>query len=390
MANKKKKVYGEGSVTQRKDGRWQVSVPGPDGKRRYGYADNPKDAEKLRRQLLSEVEQGKLPPSKQPFEIHAREWLENKKRSGGKPSTYLGAQYRMECHFIPAFGNIPLNKLTHEHIERLYNKLLDEGLNPNTIRQYHQTLKACLDSAVKKQKLNVNPCSRVDLPKKAKPKNNHLEQEDALKLLEAIQGHRLLGTLVPLALASEARESELLALSWDDVDFERGLIHINKTLTRSLEAEGNIRYPIQAVPPKSESGIREITIPGFALEALKKHRTAQRKKMWGQGKQNPKDLLFPNPKGGYYWPTSVYKLFQRVAAKHGYADLTFHDLRHTGATLLLEAGVPANVVQERLGHADIAVTLRTYAHVTKKMKDQSANTLQNLFAEGKNADSEAM
>src|SRR6266567_4659056 len=77
----KKRVYGEGSITQRKDGRWQISVPGADGKRRYAYADTPKEAEKVRRKLLSEVEQGKAPASKQPFEVHVKEWLDMKRKS---------------------------------------------------------------------------------------------------------------------------------------------------------------------------------------------------------------------------------------------------------------------------------------------------------------------
>ncbi len=103
---KKKKVYGEGSVTQRKDGRYQVSVPGIDGKRRYGYADSEKDAEKLRRQLLSEVEQGKLPASKQPFRALYEEWLRMRKRDF-KPNTYLSITYLFRTHYLPTLGDIP-------------------------------------------------------------------------------------------------------------------------------------------------------------------------------------------------------------------------------------------------------------------------------------------
>jgi integrase len=383
----KKKVYGEGSVTEREDGRFQVSVPGIDGKRRYAYAKNEKEAEKLRRQLLAEVEQGKLPPSKQPFETHAREWLEKKKREGGKPNSYLAALYCMDAHFIPAFGHLPLNKLNASHIEQFYHKLLDKGLNPNTIRKYQDTLKVCLDSAVKKGKLHVNPCGQVELPKKKKPKNNHLSQEEALNLLEAVKQHKLFSVLVPLALASEARESELLALIWDDVDFEQGTISITKTLTKTLGDDN--RLFLQAVTPKSESGIREISLPDFALEVLRNHRTAQTKKMMATGWRNKKNLVFVTRNGGWYWPGNVSDMFDHFVSQRGF-NITFHDLRHTGATLLLEAGVPANVVQERLGHADIATTLRTYAHVTKRMKDQSTGTLDSLFSGKQNTNFEAI
>jgi integrase len=384
----KKRVYGEGSVSQRKDGRYQVSVPGIDGKRRYGYGDSPKQAEQLRRQLLADVEQGKVPASKQLFQVHAREWLEMKKREGGKPNTYINAVSRMDAYFVPAFGHIPLNKLTSDHIQNLYNQLLDKGLNPNTIWGYHSTLKVCLDSAVKKGKLNMNPCSHVDLPKKKKSKNNHLSQEEALRLLEAVKQHALLSVLVPLALASEARESELLALTWDDIDLERGRMRINKTLTKTLDETGKGRMFLQAVVPKSESGTREISLPNFALEALRLHRKTQLKQLPVSGRQN-KNLVFATRNGDWYWPNSAKGIFDRFIRKQGF-DITFHDLRHTGATLGLEQGISPLEMSHRLGHSDIKTTLGVYGHVTRKMEDQATTTLENLFSDKKNRDSEAM
>jgi hypothetical protein len=136
---KKKKVYGEGSVTERKDGRWQVSVPGLDGKRRYAYADGEKEAEKLRRQLLSEVEQGKLPPSRQPFQAHVREWLEMKRKSKDyKPNMYINVVKRMDTHFIPVFGHITANvaqeRIRHTDIA-------------NTLRTYAHVTKRMKDQS---------------------------------------------------------------------------------------------------------------------------------------------------------------------------------------------------------------------------------------------------
>jgi integrase len=387
----KKRLYGEGSITKRKDGRYQVSVPGIDGKRRYDYADTPKDAEKLRRQMLLEVEQGKLPASKQPFQVHVREWLEMKRKGGRgyKPNSYINFVIRMDAHFIPELGHIPLNKLSASHIQKLVTKFLDDGLHPNTIREYCGTLSACLDAAVRQGKIAVNPCHRVELPRAVKPKNGFLTQEEALTL-DACKKHKLFCVLVPLALATEARVSELLALTWDDIDLERGTLSITKTITKEMHIdEGGKRiYSIQTTLPKTESGERDILLPDFAVKALRSHKTSQTKKMLASGKRNPLNLVFPGAKGAY-WPSSVSHMFKRFAGKLGF-DIAFHDLRHTGATLLLESGVAANVVQQRLGHANIRVTLGIYGHVTRKMKDQSALTLETLFTDPKRDDFEAM
>lgn len=379
----KRRSYGEGTITERKDGRYQISVPGPDGKRRYGYAATEKEAQQKRRKMLADAEQGKLPLSKQPFKVHAQEWLEMRHRSV-KPNTYINSVARFKVHFLPALGHIPLNKLSPNHIQKMYNKLLDSGISPNTVREYHQTLKVCLNSAVKQGKLDVNPCSHVELPRKKKSKNAHLSQEETQQLLAAVRGNRLLSVLVPLALATEARECELLALTWEDVDLERGSINISKTLTKELEANGKIIYT--TVTPKSESGIRTISLPSFAIEILRIHHLQQRKAALSIGKQQS-DLVFPGKKD-YFRPNGVRQQFKKLANALGF-DMCFHDLRHTGATLLLERGVSPNVVQERLGHSDIKTTLGTYGHATRKMHGLATDTLETLFTREENTDAEA-
>jgi integrase len=390
---KKKRIYGEGTITLRKDGRYQIAVPGADGKRRYAYADSEREAEKERRRLLGEIDKGKVPASRQPFQQHAREWLEIKKkmsekRAGYKPNSYIAAVTSMDAHFIPALGHIPLNKLAPSHIQKVVSKMLDDGLKPNSIRLYVGMLKVCLDLAVKQGKIEINPVGRVELPKKNKSKNSFLSQDEAMMFLEAVQGHKLFSILVPLALATEARISELLALTWADVNLEQGLVSINKTLTKEKQEEGSEKKSeIVSVTPKSESGTRDIPLPDFATEVLRSHR----KQQLAAGKLNPLNLLFPSTRtGSYYWGNTVSAQFTRFAKKLGFEEITFHDLRHTGATLLLEAGIDPNTVRERLGHSDISITLGIYGHVTKNMKDRSAKTLDKLFTASQNGKNEVI
>jgi integrase len=396
MGRRKKRIYGEGTVSLRKDGRYQISVPGMDGKRRYAYAESEKEAEKERRRLLLEVEEGKTPASKQLFQQHVREWLEMKEKmkrkgAGYKPNTYLSTVYRMDAYFVPALGHLPLSKITPRHIQKLINQFLDDGLHPNTVNHYYATLHTCLESAVKQGKINFNPCNRVELPKKVKSKNNFLSQEEALQLLDAVRNHQLFSVLIPLALATEARLSELLALTWTDINLEQGLVSINKTLTKTKDAHGKLT--LLTVTPKSDSGKRDILLPDFAIQALRSHQSSQRKQLLAGGRKNHLNLVFLQFSArrvrDHFAPDNVSETFNQFAKRLGFA-ITFHDLRHTGATLLLESGVDAKTVSERLGHSDVTVTMNIYGHVTKKMKDRSAHTLNNLFADQQKGKNEAI
>lgn len=152
-----------------------------------------------------------------------------------------------------------------------------------------------------------------------------------------------------------------------------------------LDEEGERHLLWSIVPPKSESGIREVTLPGFAIEVLKQQKTAQFKKQLATGVQNPKNLVFPSPKGNYTCLTNVKRQFKRLMNRL-HLDITFHGLRHTGATLLLESGISPLVVQERLGHSDIKITLGIYGHVTPRMRDQTTGTLETLFSNQKNSE----
>jgi integrase len=376
----KKRIYGEGSITHRKDGRFYVSVPDPSGRngRRGTYAKSEREAEKLRRKLLADVERGHVPESKQPFRDHAHDWMEIKRRGGYAPNTYFNMRTTFDAHFLPALGDLPLNEITASNIQNIYNKMLDAGLSPNSVRRYHSRLKSCLDLAVKQGKIEINPCRRVELPRAKKPKNACLEEEEVHKLLEACSEHQLLKTLVPLALASSAREGELLALTWQDVDLEAGILRINKSLSRGLDQHG--RQTISSRETKTESSVREILLPSFAVDALRLHRNEQREWDLSSGRRNRANLIFCTRNGTPIYANNMTRIFKRFATRLGLGHVTFHDLRHTSATMLLEDGASAIAVQQRLGHSDIKITLGVYGHSTKRLQDQAAKLLDSRFS----------
>jgi integrase len=203
-----------------------------------------------------------------------------------------------------------------------------------------------------------------------------LTHEQATTLLRAAQGERLEALFV-LALSTGAREGELLALRWKDVDLEasRPTITIRHTLRRT-KATGLALHD-----PKTKGSHRIVPLGTAAVNALRAHRTAQKAERIKVGSNwTDLDLVFANEVGR---PMECQNLLRRVfkplLERVGLPPIRFHDLRHTFATLSLEAGVPVKQVSAMLGHASIAITLDLYAHATERMEDQALAAVNALY-----------
>ncbi len=200
-----------------------------------------------------------------------------------------------------------------------------------------------------------------------------LTVEQAEKLLEAARGSRL-DVLMILALTTGMRRGELLALRWDDIDFKQGLVSVHRTMTR-VGGYGYVEGE-----PKTRSSRRRIVLPGVALEALQVHRIQQEQIRVNVGeKWQDKGLVFCDGYGGFFSPDMVLRRFDKLLDEAGLPHMRFHDLRHSAATILLVAGVHPKVVQERLGHSTIAMTLDVYSHVLPSMQQEAAGKIDDLF-----------
>ena len=195
-----------------------------------------------------------------------------------------------------------------------------------------------------------------------------LDADEARRLLEAAKGDRLEALLV-LALTTGMRQGELLGLQWEDVDLKNGTIYVRRTL---LEVDGRL------TTGETKSGRnRRLDLPEIAVEALREHR----KRMMAEGHPGP--WVFCDTKGGPIRKNNlIRRWFKPLLEKAGLPEIRFHDLRHTAATLLLTLGVHPKVVQERLGHSQISVTLDTYSHVLPSLQKQAASKLDAMFRSG--------
>jgi integrase len=219
-----------------------------------------------------------------------------------------------------------------------------------------------------------NAAAGLQLPRITREEIHLLSPEEARRLLEAASGDRL-ETLYILAIATGLRQGELLALKWEDVDLERGVLCVRRTLTR-------VGGKVSIEEPKTKKSRRSVNLTTAAVEALQVHLSHQLEEMERMGSlYRPGGLVFANESGGIINPSNLRnRSFARLLKRAGLSRGTrFHDLRHTCATLLLSRNVNPKIVSEMLGHSTIAVTLDIYSHVLPTMQESAVRAMEDAL-----------
>jgi integrase len=290
-----------------------------------------------------------------------------------KPSTWR--RYSdFSKHIIAALGRIPLTKVTAQQIQGFYAKKLKDGLSTTTVHHIHGMLHRAYADALRMALVQRNVTEMVRPPRRRHFEIEPFSEEQAQAFLQAVAGDRF-EALYVLALTTGMRLGELLGLRWRDVDINRAKLQVRM----SVQEDG---YKFVLAEPKTAHSRRTIGLSRTAVHALRWHRARQdqEKAKLGQGWDDSLDLVFPNTIGGIMIPDNLtgrnFKHFLEVA---GLPDIRFHDLRHTAATMLLRQKVNVKVVSEMLGHADISITLRIYAHVIPDMQQEAANRMDDVF-----------
>lgn len=242
------------------------------------------------------------------------------------------------------------------------------------MRKFHNVLHRALRQAVRWDLVPRNVTEATQPPKETSEEIHPLSEEEARRLLHAARGDRL-EALYVLALATGMREGELLGLKWEDVDLTNGVLGVRRTLIRD---RGRFHFG----EPKSEKGRRRIDLPQEATKALRAHLEKQMDEIHHLGdRYEDRGLVFTTATGA---PINPSNLRQRSLAglleKAGLRKIRFHDLRHTCATLMLSRNIHPKVVQEMLGHANIAITLDRYSHFLPSMGRDAAVAMDEIFA----------
>jgi integrase len=301
-----------------------------------------------------------------------KEWLNNTKASR-QHSTWTKSEQICRSYIIPNLGQMKLQNLRPEHIQNLYSSLRDQEVGDYTIIKVHTVLHGALQQATRTGMIGRNPASYAQPPKEPATEMAILNESQVSQLLVAANGHRW-EALYHLAIVTGMREMELLGLKWTDLDFLHQTLIVERQLQRPDGGDA-----VKFSSPKTRYGKRAIALGGKTIEVLRAHLLRQQaEKTAACNKWVENGLIFTNSLGGPINARNLLRNFKQLLKAAGLPDIRFHDLRHTAASLMLNAGIPVIVVSRRLGHARASITLEIYGHLIPSMQMEAAEKIDDL------------
>ncbi|MFK7696127.1 tyrosine-type recombinase/integrase [Paenibacillus sp. HJGM_3] len=343
-------------------------------KKQRGF-NTKKEAMEARTKALNEVMSGTyIEPTKTLYGDFLKDWLESKKVSV-KRQTLDNYKIIIRTHVAPTLGHIPLSKLTALDLQQFINKLQEEGHSGAYMRKIYSVVSESLRKAERWNLISRNPAERVDPPRINKKDITVWNTEEIAMFLNSTREEELQIAFV-LAITTGMRQGEILGLRWSDIDLDNKVLYIRQTLShdgKELMSGG-----------KTKSSVRSVMLPEKSLTALRKHRGTIREKKVAQGRNfQENDLVICTKFGTPVTPRNLMRTFYRVMKEAKVPKIRFHDLRHTHATLLLMQNVNPKIVADRLGHANVRLTLDTYSHLLPSMQREAVQEIEKVFADMK-------
>ncbi|WYJ94646.1 hypothetical protein A5889_002159 [Enterococcus sp. 9D6_DIV0238] len=372
--NKSEMVKKGENIYKRKDGRWEgryIKERTLKNKIVYGYIYGRQYAEVKERltvikakYLLSDYSMTRYNGT---IETFISNWMMSTMKYIVKPTTYSNYVRLIKRHIIPSVGSIELQKITQEDVQTLVYQLAQQQFASGTIRNVFNILKKALNLAVEQKYLRENPCKNIILPKTTTKKVSALSLNDQRKVeLLALQEKEC--SPIILALYSGMRIGEISGLKWEDIDFEKQVIHVKRTITRiTNEHTTTTKTEVVEGTPKSNNSERVIPLAKNLSNYLM------------DKKQKTSSVYVISCNGGLTEPRTINYRFKKIVNTIGLPEIRFHSLRHTFATRCLEQGVDVASLSQILGHHSTKLTLDTYADSLLENRQAAIATIDNLF-----------
>ncbi|MFJ2070690.1 tyrosine-type recombinase/integrase [Streptomyces sp. NBC_01420] len=372
---RKRNPNGAGTITKRKDGRYQaaVYVLQPDGTRarKFAYGKTWAECDAKRRDLLAKVDQGvPVPTRSAKLSEWLPYWLDNVVKPRRKLSTYDKYEAHVRLYLVPVIGGKRLESLGVADVRRFLVQL-EKMTTAATAKEAHRVLRTALTAACREELITRNVASLVEPPRAKSRELSPWSLNETLTFLAASRKDPLYAAFV-LAITMGLRRGELVGLRWTDLDLDRRVLYVRQQTQRR-------RGILYDDDPKGRRR-RAVPLPAMCIAPLRWHRMRQAEakaragEAWQEGGH-----VFVTRTGRPVEPRNVYRSFTRVAESAGLRVIRLHDARHGCATILTAAGVAPRVVMEILGHSQISITMDVYTHVVQDTQREAISHMDRLL-----------
>lgn len=335
-----------------------------------------KDAEAAARKIQIQIDEERfVKGSNERFHSYINDWYLNHFQTRVKRTTAASIDYILQKHILREnpFSHKEISKITTADIDAFFNLKLKEKYSTSYIRKMHQILNQAFKQAVKWKKISINPMLEAAPPVIIKERMAVWSMENVQAFLERAKGERHYLTFL-LAVYTGMRKGEILGLMWSDIDFEKKLIHVKRSLAY-IAKQGYL-----LTTPKTQNSIRYIPIPDFILNELVLHKNKQEE--WKQllgGLYKDEGLVICTHYGALQDPRNVNRVMKRIVKNANVPDIPFHGIRHTHASILFSEGVDIVRTSLRLGHSNPKTTLGIYAHLLPNSDHDVADIFHNAM-----------
>lgn len=403
IQTKTRRANNEGSVYQRKDGLWVGSVSlGYDEsgkiKRKVVYGKSRMEIANKINELTNRISSNNYGVIEQSnLASLMKEWLLVFKKTQVTARTFEGNFRQFKKYIEPKIGGMKLDEITNITIQKLLNEMFEKKLSLSYVKKVKFLLRQFFEYAVDNKLLLLNPVDKTRLRVNERKVYNQDKEYKAIpieireRFVKSLDNHDFLKPLCLTMMFAGLRTGEVLALQWQDIDFNNKTVKIERGLTiePKFNSEGKIVKRITIVSEtKTACSKRTVPMPDILFNALKKYQIRQQQ-ISEREKINLLDrnvFVFANDDGSVRTYSGTKKIFYRFLEKYGLDNLGihFHGLRHTYSNMLFEANQNPKLIQSLLGHKDVKTTISTYNSVDKSYFEKATNVLNEQFKETEN------